>query len=132
MSINMNILVIGADVLDIPPTPSDVDPTPDFSFTWDYPTGLEMSCPSGVQANYVLQLYATSAMSSGRRPVVGDYKLIALFTPGFVFPVILETNYISAFGSPLIGGTVWFSGKLTKADAGRNSVPYIANAIVGV
>lgn len=130
MSINSNLLLIGADPLDIPPAPSDIEPTPPFTIDWTTPGSVIIDTPSPVPANYVLQLYATPCMSLGRKPSNGDYKLIALFTPGFTFPYDLITNFTENLGSPLVGGQVWFSGKLTKADAGRNSVPFVANGIV--
>lgn len=130
MSMNTNNAVVGGNYLSTPPAPFSLAAAPVFSVDWSVPGTATMNLPLGVPVDYVMQLYATQAMSLGRKPSKGDYKLIALFTPGVVFPFNIIGNFRDAFGSELVGGQVWFSGKLTKADAGRNTPSYVANAVV--
>lgn len=124
MSINTNLLLVNEPVLtDAPEVPTlescpaftvapSTSPTATFYMTGTIPTGYKMT------------VYGTAPMSAGRAVTKGNKKAIIIFDDTQTFPVSLDTAYSKIFGTLPSAGTVWFEGKLTKADAGRTSQAY--------
>lgn len=130
MSVNTNLTVIGQSVMSSAPTPSDLINMPAFGLTWTSAGQLSITNPAGVPSGYFMQVYGTVGMSAGRQPQKGDYKLLAVYPDSAVFPLNIDTEYSTVFGSYSTGATVWIQCKLSKADSGRNSQPFVGPVIV--
>lgn len=124
MQCNCNLLAISESAIDAPPLPLPLDNCPPFTIeniSGD-PSTLEID--GTIPAGYSMILSSTGNISAGRVPQPGMYKAIAVLPEGTVFPFALTDAFKNVFGP--FPGTFngWFSGKLSKADAGRTSVPY--------
>lgn len=126
MSVNNNLLNIGEATLAEPPSPTTLDPTPPFTVSAGVgPILFEMD--GEVPAGYSMILYASANQSKGRNFEAGRMKAIAILDASTVFPLDITAMYTAVFGGISPGGNYWFEGKLTKADAGRQSVPARTN-----
>lgn len=130
MSVNANLTVINQTLLTVAPTPSELVNMPPFVIAQDSSTSITIDTDIDLPPGYLAQISATVGMSAGRQPAKGDYKLIAILTAIDVLPFELFSAYTAVFGSLPVGSTIWFSGKLTKADAGRSSQAYTANVVI--
>lgn len=123
MSVNNNMLNIGEAKLTAPPSPSELTPTPAFTIATGVGPALLM-LDGDIPLGYKLVLYATSNQSTGRSLEKGRLKAIGIYDDPSLFPLNITAQYVNVYGSVPSGGNFWFEGKLTKADAGRQSVPY--------
>lgn len=123
MQCNCNLLAIGEPSISAPPTPEELENCPPFTIdnVMGDPTTLAIN--GTIPVGYSMILSATGNISPGRTPQAGMYKAIAVLPEGTAFPFNITNAFQAVFGP--IPGTlnVWFSGKLSKADAGRSSVP---------
>lgn len=126
MSVNSNLLNIGETPLTTPPSAETLVPTPPFTIAAGAgPIIFEMD--GEIPAGYSMILSATANQSAGRSLELGRLKAIAVLDAATVFPLDITGFYTAVFGSIATGGNYWFEGKLTKADAGRQSVPARTN-----
>lgn len=126
MSVNNNLLNIQETPLDTPPSPTDLVPTPTFTVEAGVgPILFEMD--GEIPAGYKMILSAAANQSKGRQFEAGRMKAIAILDASTVFPLDITGFYTAVFGGIAPGGNYWFEGKLTKADAGRQSVPARTN-----
>lgn len=127
MSVNQNLLNIGQAVVTTPPTPSDLVPTPVITVAPNM-SGDKFEMTGSVPSGYIMTVYASSNMSNGRSFEQGRMKAIKQLPAGTSFPYVLDSYYVDLFGPIPTNGFFWFEAKLTKADAGRQSVPSRANS----
>lgn len=130
MQCNNNVTQIGQSMLAAPPVPETIEPCPAFSTATAIGSTFTVICLAGVPAGYFMTLYACNAQSSGKGFTRGRMKAIVILDSATVFPYNADTAYIAVFGVLPVAGTVWFEGKLTKADAGRQGQPYRAKQAV--
>lgn len=123
MQCNTNILNVGATVIDVPPSTAPIADTPVFTIAPTAgPPGF-ISIDYTDVADYTFVLYATGNISPGRMPQSGMYKAISVIPAGTALPFDISADYERVFGTRPASGNIWFSGKLTKADAGRQAQP---------
>jgi hypothetical protein len=127
MSVNNNMLAIGEAALNVPPEVSDIEPTPSFTVTDGAGPGLSLLWTGTIPSGYTGVLYASVSQSTGKTLDRGRLKAIALIPDSVGATLDITTAYVAVFGSLPVSGNIWFETKLTKADAGRQSVPYTAN-----
>jgi len=124
MSVNNNQLNIGAAALNLPPEPSDITPTPAFTITDGVGIGIQLTWTGTIPDGYVGVLYASVSQSAGKSLDRGRLKAIVLIPDTVGTTLDVTADYVKVFGSLPTTGHIWFETKLTKADAGRQSVPY--------
>lgn len=127
ISVNQNLRNIGVAAVTDPPVPSEILPTPPFTITSPIPTDF-FELGGTIPTGYTMTVYASSPMSPGRGYEPGRMKAIAVLPSGTSLPYLLDTEYRAVYGEIIEDATYWFEGKLTKADAGRQGVPYRVQA----
>ncbi len=124
MSVNTNLSLVGVATLTDAPEVPVLESCPAFTVVSSTSPTATFYMAGTIPAGYKMTMYATAPMSAGRAVTKGNKKAILVFDETQTFPVSLDTAYSKIFGTLPSAGTVWFEGKLTKADAGRTSQAY--------
>ena len=126
ISVNNNLQAIGENIRLTCPIPSDLENTPPFTLTFSATAGSRITMHSSNVTGYTMIVFASAPQSAGRSFEPGRMKAIAILDDTTTFPKSLDTAYINVFGTISAGATIWVETKLSKADAGRTSLPYRA------
>lgn len=125
MSVNNNLLNAGAAAIDNPPMLETIENCPAFTISGGTGVGDPLILNVVVPAGYKFILYGTTAQSAGRGYEAGRIKALVILPAGDATGTDITAAYNRIFGSTQLGQSIWFSGKLTKADAGRQGQPYV-------
>lgn len=125
ISVNNNLLAIGESPVSVCPAPGPIEDTPAFTVNYDSGTGQIRVSGSNV-SGYSQVLYACVNQSPGKTLDWGRMKAIAILPDSQTYPYNASPAYSALFGTVPTSGNIWLAMKITKADAGRQGSPYVA------
>lgn len=129
MQCNNNLLAIGESAIAEAPPVETIDDMPAFTIAPVGGSVFSINTAAPIPAGYTVTVYAAFNQSAGRNYEPGRMKAIAQIDSTTILPYNLDSAYIAVFGPIPIGGVIWWSAKITKADAGRAGTPYIVQYI---
>lgn len=106
-ALNKNSQGAGGPVIALPPAKIDFDIIPSTGASFDL-TASELTLFTGtVPAGYILQVWATPAVSEGVSYVKNKLRVISNVPAGAVNTATLFTDYVSKFGTPVLGQKIY-------------------------
>jgi len=109
VSLNNNLINVGESAIDDPPLPEAVDGFTSFSFVADTTAGtLIATFAPAITANTKVILWATPALSAGKKFVKSEYRQITVWDNTDTSPAPFSTVYIAKYGAlPPVGTKIF-------------------------
>jgi len=130
--INNNLLLIGEDMIDTPPSPSSVQALVSLSATAVNLTGVvTLTFADAIEAGTTFKVFATDAINAGISFVKSEYRLIGTIDSGDISPFIATTLYNAKFGAVgSVGKKIFFKVVGVNNTTGQEGVGLKAVAVI--
>lgn len=123
-SISADLQLVGAAILDLPPTPEAWTNCPSFKIQVDPDAGTIVQDIGTPPTDYAIAIFMTRPLSPGTRGNIRDFRFIAYTKTGSVLASDITADYQRVFGEVLPSNGAPFYGKITKTDAGRGGMNF--------